>query len=197
MAHTRKHRREQTAEKHRKKRNLLKIASRSYKRKIQEDRKVAKLTRNLRVHNKRNRDTGKLKKQLSNIPVQERSAPVNLKARGLSNLGKDYKQQELELAKKATERSAQINKARYPKMGTYKSPNKSTTDNKDSKTNVKKGKSSIEAKNRARFGDAHVDKLKAKQVDFKKMRKGGMSKADFIKKYPKSITAQKAKGLRK
>ena len=31
------------------------------------------------------------------------------------------------------------------------------------------------------------DHLKAKQVDFKKMRKGGMSKADFIKKYPKAI----------
>ena len=55
---------------------------------------------------------------------------------------------------------------------------------------------SIEKKNRARFGDAKVDKLKAKQVDFKAMRKGGMSKDDFIKKYPKSITAQKAKGLR-
>ena len=28
------------------------------------------------------------------------------------------------------------------------------------------------------------------------MKKGGMSKDDFIKKYPKSITAQKAQGLR-
>ena len=56
--------------------------------------------------------------------------------------------------------------------------------------------SSIEKKNRARFGDKHVDKLKAKQVDFKAMRKGTMSKDDFIKKYPKSITAQKAAGLR-
>ena len=54
----------------------------------------------------------------------------------------------------------------------------------------------IEKKNRARFGDAHVDKLKSKQVDFKSMRKGKMSKDDFIKKYPNSITAQKAKGLR-
>tara|TARA_B100000212_G_scaffold126174_1_gene94597 strand:+ start:1873 stop:2859 length:987 start_codon:yes stop_codon:yes gene_type:complete len=54
----------------------------------------------------------------------------------------------------------------------------------------------IEKKNRARFGDAHVDKLKAKQVDFKAMRKGTMSKDEFIKKYPKSITAQKAAGLR-
>ena len=69
---------------------------------------------------------------------------------------------------------------------------------KKTKTKVRKtGKSALEAKNRARLGDAAVDKLKAKQVDFKKMRKGGMSKADFIKKYPKSITAQRAKGLRK
>ena len=54
----------------------------------------------------------------------------------------------------------------------------------------------IEKKNRARFGDEHVDNLKAKQVDFKAMKKGNMSKDDFIKKYPKSITAQKSKGLR-
>ena len=54
----------------------------------------------------------------------------------------------------------------------------------------------IEKKNRARFGDAKVDKLKSKQTDFKAMRKGTMSKDDFIKKYPKSITAQKAAGLR-
>ena len=55
---------------------------------------------------------------------------------------------------------------------------------------------SIEKKNRARFGDEHVDKLKAKNKDFKLMRSKKMSKDDFIKKYPKSITAQKAAGLR-
>ena len=55
---------------------------------------------------------------------------------------------------------------------------------------------SIEKKNRARLGDEKVDKLKAKQVDFKAMKKGNMSKADFIAKYPNSITAQKSKGLR-
>ena len=54
----------------------------------------------------------------------------------------------------------------------------------------------IEKKNRARLGDEKVDKLKAKNVDFKAMRKGSMSKDDFIKKYPNSITAQKQKGLR-
>jgi hypothetical protein len=63
-------------------------------------------------------------------------------------------------------------------------------------TETKKKMSSIEKKNRARFGDKRVDMLKAKQTDFKAMRKGTMSKDDFIKKYPKSITAQKAAGLR-
>ena len=41
------------------------------------------------------------------------------------------------------------------------------------------------------------DKLKAKNVDFKKMKRKEMSKDEFIKKYPKSITAQKHHGLRK
>jgi len=54
----------------------------------------------------------------------------------------------------------------------------------------------IEKKNRLRMGDAKVDALKAKNKDFQAMKKGNMSKDDFIKKYPKSITAQKAKGLR-
>ena len=51
--------------------------------------------------------------------------------------------------------------------------------------------SKIEFQNRKRFGDEHVDNLKNKNVDFKKMRKGEMSKDDFIKKYPKSQTAKK------
>ncbi len=80
-----------------------------------------------------------------------------------------------------------------PTQGTP--PPESKTETKPTETKVKK-MHPIEKKNRARFGDAHVDKLKAKQVDFKAMRKGTMSKDDFIKKYPKSITAQKAKGLR-
>ena len=58
------------------------------------------------------------------------------------------------------------------------------------KTKVKP-MSKIEFQNRKRFGDEHVDKLKAKNVDFKKMRKGEMSKKDFIEKYPKSQTAKK------
>ena len=84
-----------------------------------------------------------------------------------------------------------------------KKPEEVKTDTADPKgggqatqTETKPKMHSIEKKNRARFGDKHVDKLKAKNADFKLMRKGEMSKADFIKKYPKSITAQKEAGLR-
>ena len=64
--------------------------------------------------------------------------------------------------------------------------------------------SNLEKKNRARFGDAAIDKLKQKQIDFKKMQANsqlpgadrGAEKEKFITKYPNSITAQKAAGLR-
>ena len=73
---------------------------------------------------------------------------------------------------------------------------KKTDPPKATETKPKKKMPSIEKKNRARLGDAKVDALKAKNKDFQAMKKGGMSKDDFIKKYPKSITAQKAAGLR-
>ena len=63
-------------------------------------------------------------------------------------------------------------------------------------TTPQKKMSSIEKKNRARFGDERVDMLKAKNKDFQAMKKGSMTKDEFIKKYPKSITAQRSKGLR-
>ena len=92
----------------------------------------------LQEKNKRGRVTKK-KTGLSNIPVKERSAPVNKKSRGLSNLGSDYRKQEEKLSKKATEKSARINKARYPEMGTYKNKDgKSVADEKKkSKSNLK------------------------------------------------------------
>ena len=93
--------------------------------------------------NKRGKLVSTKKKGLSNIPVQERSAPVNKKARGLSTLGKDYKKQEEKLSKKATESSAKINKARYPKMGTFKNKDgESVADEKNKTTNKRKTGSS-------------------------------------------------------
>lgn len=70
--------------------------------------------------------------------------------------------------------------------------------NKD-KPNKKRltAREKLRAKNEARFGKAHVDKLRKKNADFKKMKRGQMTKEEFIKEHPKSITAQKHYGLRK
>ena len=108
----------------------------------------------------------KPEKKMSNIPVID--GPVNNPEYG-KNMSRDAK--DLNPPEKKTE----------PPKATETKPKKMHP---------------IEKKNRARFGDKHVDKLKAKNKDFKAMKKGGMSKDDFIKKYPKSITAQKAAGLR-
>ena len=51
------------------------------------------------------------------------------------------------------------------------------------------------AKNEARFGKAKVDKLRQKNADFQAMKKKKMTKAEFIRKYPNSQTAKRAKGL--
>ena len=52
-------------------------------------------------------------------------------------------------------------------------------------------------KNERRFGKGHVDKLRKKNEDFKKMKRGKMTKEEFIREHPKSITAQKHHGLRR
>ena len=61
------------------------------------------------------------------------------------------------------------------------------------KSTRKTGRAAMEAKNRARLGDARVDKLKAKNKDFQAMKKGKMTKAQFIQRYPNSQTAKKAR----
>ena len=116
---------------------------------------------------KKRREMQKPKKKMSNIPVID--GPVNNPEYG-KNMSRDAKD--------------------------LNPPEKKTEPPKATETKPKKKMHPIEKKNRARFGDAKVDKLKAKNVDFKAMKKGTMSKDDFIKKYPKSITAQKSKGLR-
>ena len=116
---------------------------------------------------KKRREMQKPKKKMSNIPVID--GPVNNPEYG-KNMSRDAKD--------------------------LNPPEKKTEPPKATETKPKKKMHPIEKKNRARFGDKHVDKLKAKNTDFKAMKKGTMSKDDFIKKYPKSITAQKAAGLR-
>ena len=151
--------------------------------------------RKLRQVNRRGQITGQ-KKKMSTFKAQSSYDIAKQQSgskTGMSNLGAGYKEAEKKLSKKATEKSAKINKARYPKMGTYKGKGSTTTNGGTSTTTAKRGKSSIEAKNRARLGDARVDKLKAKNKDFQAMKKGKMTKAQFIQRYPNSQTAKKAR----
>jgi len=70
---------------------------------------------------------------------------------------------------------------------------KTTTTTSDKPKKRMTAREKLRAKNVERFGQEHVDKLRAKHADFKKMKKKEMSKADFIKKYPKSQTAKRSR----
>lgn len=90
--------------------------------------------------------------------------------------------------KKAYEKALHINKS-LPSSddGKYvKAPKKRLT-----------GREKLRQKNIDRFGKPHVDKLRQKNKDFQAMKRKKMSKEEFRKKYPNSITAQRHKGLRK
>ena len=88
---------------------------------------------------------------------------------GMSNLGAGYKKQEEKLSKKATEKSAKISKARYPKMGTYKgsgTESKSTETKKKSKSKTPSGYVRYKGKlvsTRTAQGKNALNRLKAKK----------------------------------
>ena len=94
--------------------------------------------RKLQDSSKRGRVKTK-KKVLSNIAgdtankLRAESMYSTVKTKGgMSNLGKNYKKSEKNLSEKATKRTAEISKARYPEMGTYK--------NKDGKSVAEENK---------------------------------------------------------
>ena len=51
--------------------------------------------------------------------------------------------------------------------------------------------SKIEFQNRKRFGDKHVDHLKSKNKAFQAMKRGEITKQQFVKDFPKSQTAKR------
>jgi len=55
------------------------------------------------------------------------------------------------------------------------------------------GRAAMRAQNVERFGEARVAQLESMNKDFQGMKKGNMTKAEFIKKYPNSQTAKRNK----
>tara|TARA_B100001250_G_C19738996_1_gene762168 strand:+ start:31 stop:405 length:375 start_codon:yes stop_codon:yes gene_type:complete len=79
-------------------------------------------------------------------------------------------------------------KAKWKKDREDKKAGKTTTSKKPSTA-----KSRARAANVALHGEKAISGLEAKNKDFQKMKKGGLSKADFIKKYPNSNLAKKSR----
>ena len=77
-------------------------------------------------------------------------------------------------------------------------PMKDTTELGSKVRQVKPGsaRDKMIAKNEARHGKDSITNRRNMNADFQAYKKGKLTKAQFIDKYPKSITAQRAKGLR-
>ena len=147
-----------------------------------------------------------------NINKQKTSNNNKLKVSNVSQRDKDLRE-----AKRRVKKAKGYNKEKlqrevrylekFGKQGrTWSNPEGAKGNNKpssvktDTTSNTPKpgsARAKLRAKNEARFGKARVDKLRAKNKDFQAMKKKKMTKAEFIRRYPNSITAQKAKGLRK
>ena len=110
--------------------------------------------RKLGVTNKRGKQVSTKKKGLSNIPAAEGMATVNRKARGLSNLPKDYKEQELKFSKEA-------NKSTPTKNDTKTKTETRTKIGRAPKGYIKYGSKFVSV--RTAQGKKALNKLKAKQ----------------------------------
>ena len=117
--------------------------------------------------------------------------------RELERPAKEKALKEKKEKQKATrERVKEQNRIRNSRRGSG-ARNRSDSTSKSTDT---KGKSTVSstarAANVARHGEKAISRLEAKTKDFQKMKKGALSKVDFIKKYPNSQTAKKAKSRR-
>lgn len=134
--------------------------------------------RKLQTKNKRGRVTSTTSKKMSNIAgdtanrLRAESMTSTIKGANkgkLSTLGKGYKKAEKDLASKATKRTAEISKARYPKMGTYKGKGGTSVADEKKKSKTKtpagyvRGKGGRLYSTRTAQGKAALNRLKAKK----------------------------------
>ena len=128
--------------------------------------------RKLRQVNRRGQITGQ-KKKMSTFKAQSSYDIAKQQSgskTGMSNLGAGYKKAEEKLSKDATEKSARISKARFPKMGTYKGKGGTSVadEKKKSKTKTRTPAGMVRYKGRlvstrTAQGKAAMNRLKAKK----------------------------------
>ena len=104
-----------------------------------------------------------------------------------------------EIKKDNEKKDNEIEKDNEKKDNEIKKNNEIKKDNEKKDNEIKKDTkkmSTLEKKNRLRFGDERVEYLKRQNKAFQDMKKGKITKDQFIKDFPKSITAQREQGLR-
>ena len=154
----------------------------------------------LRNRGKKEREAAEAGKSASDrakkiADAKEKGKEAGDKARKLADAGKAAGA-DAKGGNKVADAGAAGSKGAQDAKGTKKLPDIDAIAKMDRSKVKSAGRTSMIKKNIDRFGKDRVQHLQNKQVDFKAMKKGNMSKDDFIKKYPNSITAQRAKGLR-
>tara|TARA_B100001996_G_scaffold240016_1_gene185526 strand:+ start:822 stop:1292 length:471 start_codon:yes stop_codon:yes gene_type:complete len=106
---------------------------------------------------------------------------------GSAEAARKKKEERAATIEKARERDRKRNRGRGSGIKNRSSSN--STSKSTTKTKTKKV-GAIEKQNRANLGDKTVDRLKSKNTDYQSYKKGKMTKAQFIKKYPNSNLAK-------
>jgi len=163
------------------------------KRKEQEDKKKAERKAKKEARKNKLKVQKEKDKETINTLLEKNKEPSKKKPK----LVGDRKQyQDLQKAKEDTFGKKKT-KTETPKVKEKEKLKVKSSETKSKPTSTPKkrltAREKMRAKNVERFGEAHVQHLQNKHSDFKKMKKKKISKADFIKKYPKSQTAKRSR----
>ena len=155
----------------------------------------------LRKRGKAEREAGAAASKGGSQASKEAGTKVGEAGKGGAQALKDQqaKAKSSDAGKSSAEALKNIQKTKETKKKSLLStPIKDTTELGSKVRQVKPGSSrdKMIAKNEARHGSDSITKKRNMNADFQSMKKGKITKAQFIDKYPNSITAQKSKGLR-
>ena len=129
---------------------------------------------------------------------REKKSKIGDAVKGGAQASKDAGKNVADAGKGSSQALKNIQKTKETKTKLLSTPIKDTTELGSKVRQVKPGSSrdKMIAKNEARHGKDSITKKRNMNADFQAYKKGKITKAQFIDKYPKSITAQREAGLR-
>ena len=155
----------------------------------------------LRIKGKRTERSSKTNNNVNyNAKTRTRKVVTNDKGKQAMSSFRVDPEKNLQLQKEAKKG----NKRTYPTVNASNRKNltnqhlkKDGSKQVDGSRSAKPGsaRAKLRQKNIDRFGEAHVNKLRAKNKDFQAMKKKKLTKKEFIRRYPNSQTAKRARGM--